>query len=80
MVSTIEYLALGAVAVVLLVSVVQAMQLSGLNEKVGQQNALFAGLVSGAASAGGTLGNAGAQNQAPPQTVSPPSQQMVGGC
>mgnify|MGYP001562707017 CR=1 FL=1 len=79
--STIEYLALGAVAVVLVISLVQATQLSGLNEKVGQQNSLFAGLVSGGNTTGITAqASAPAQNAATGQASPAPSQQMVGGC
>lgn len=81
MTSTIEYLALGAVAVVLLVSIVQAVQLSGLNEKVAQQNTVMASLVSGGNITGTTLqASAPAQNSAPRQATQAPSQQMVGGC
>ncbi len=81
MTSTIEYLALGAVAVVLVVSIVQAVQLSGLNEKVGQQNTLMASFVSGASTAGITSqAGAPAQNSVPRQATQAPGQQMVGGC
>ena len=79
--STIEYLALGAVAIVLVISAVQAVQLSSLNEKVAQQNIALASLGPGGASAG-TSANQGAtvsQGSAPSQAASP-SQQMVGGC
>ncbi|MBI4210289.1 MAG: hypothetical protein HY544_02160 [Candidatus Diapherotrites archaeon] len=68
-------------AVVLLVSIVQSVQLSGLNEKVGQQNTLMVSLVS-SGSTGGIASQAGApaQNPVPTQTNQAPSQQMVGGC
>ena len=73
--STIEYLAIAAVGLVLVISAVQAMQLSGLNEKVVQQNAAFGSLDSGS--------NASALNQAnqsPAPAQPAPSSQMVGGC
>lgn len=80
MTSTIEYLALGAVAIVLIISMVQAGQLSGLNEKVSQQNATLTLL----SVVGATAGSPGTQGTAPQQPVptqgSSPSQQMVGGC
>ena len=81
MTSTIEYLAFGAVAIVLVISVVQAVQLSGLNEKVVQQNTVMASLVSGGNAAGAVAqGSVPVQNAASGQAVSAPSQQMVGGC
>ncbi len=81
MASTIEYMALGAVAIVLVISVVQAAQLSSLNEKISQQNS---GLASFAPSGAGTA-PAGTQSATAPQSsapsqAAPPSQQMVGGC
>ena len=78
MTSTIEYLALAAVAIVLVVSVVQATQISGLNEKVAQQNAALLSFVSSGVNAGAAAQTAAQQGPAPSQSA--PSQQMVGGC
>lgn len=81
MTSTIEYMALAAVAIVLVISVVQAAQLSGLNEKVSQQNITLTSLASGGANTGAPLTQTATaqQGSAPRQNVAP-SQQMVGGC
>ncbi|HLC92233.1 MAG TPA: hypothetical protein VJH23_00840 [archaeon] len=71
--STMEYLAIVAVGLVLVISVVQAVQLTGLNEKAAQQNAALGSLDSG--------GNTSALNQAnQAQAQAAPSSQMVGGC
>ncbi|HLC93160.1 MAG TPA: hypothetical protein VJH23_05645 [archaeon] len=73
--STIEYLAIAAVGLVLVISAVQAMQLSGLNEKVAQQNAGLGSFDS--------VGNTSAVNQANQSSApaqSALSNQMVGGC
>ncbi|MEK6941297.1 MAG: hypothetical protein AABW85_00365 [archaeon] len=81
MTTTIENLALVAVAVVLVVSIVQATQLSGLNEKTAQQNIIMASLVSGGNATGiAAQASAPAQNAATGQAAPAPSQQMVGGC
>lgn len=76
MASTIEYLALGVVAVVLVIAVVQAVQLVGLSDKVTQQNTALTTLATtGKLSTGA--------NAAPvPQQSAPQSSgsQMVGGC
>ena len=76
MTSTIEYLALGTVAIVLLISAVQAVQLSGLSEKVAEQNAVLSPLGSGST----TITAANQANQASAPTQAAPSNQMVGGC
>ncbi|HIH21699.1 MAG: hypothetical protein J4478_01990 [Candidatus Diapherotrites archaeon] len=77
MASTIEYLALGIVAIVLVVSLVQAVQLNGLGEKVSQQNAALTTLATGGSIA--SLGTASAAS-VPQQTAAPSSSAMVGGC
>ncbi|HLC79252.1 MAG TPA: hypothetical protein VJG83_02365 [archaeon] len=77
--STIEYLALVAVAIVLVISVVQAAQISGLNEKITQQNAALASLALGGTNTTVGQGAAAAQQALAPSQGSA-SQQMVGGC
>ncbi len=76
--STMEYLAIVAVGLVLVISMVQGLQLSGLNEKVTQQNTALGSLVSGSNSTPNAA-NQGNQNPSPPAQAAP-SSQMVGGC
>ncbi len=81
MTSTIEYLALTAVAIVLVISLVQAAQLSGLNEKTLEQNTVLTSIMaSGINNNNAAQANQTTQNMAQQQTTPAPSQQMVGGC
>lgn len=76
--STIEYIALGVVALVFVISVVQAVQLGGLNEKISQQNTALAALAStGNLSALASTGSSPTQQ---PSASTGSSTQMVGGC
>ena len=73
--STIEYLAIVAVGLVLAISIVQGLQLTSLNEKVTQQNANLGSLVSGS-----NTNAVNQANQSPAPAQAAPSSQMVGGC
>lgn len=78
MASTIEYLALGVVIIVLVVAVVQAFQLTGLNDKIAQQNTALVTLA-GSSPAASNTGVSATSSQTQQQTSNAGSQ-MVGGC